>query len=434
MPNYRFVLAIVIFIFACDWSEAQSLKIEISSSWGGLGTPSQSSLLIVGENGRYKAAGATVSRKSVEALLSALEEPVVMKPSIANCGIDSTWLDSNYEGALQDYTHRKLGKLSAKQIDLFKIHFTDLQNAQNSFAQLYEHWHTDDVPRLSVTITRGTSQQSIQSDSQYPFMLPWVGAGEGRGGYNCRISRAVAAIVPKGFSNRGRLSLSKSFRWRLAEQTMRSIEDQWNTLNTENLVGNQVAPVFVHYSPLKSAVGCISSVDVDYCGWNATLIDPTLPMNFVVGLSLPYRDKKHLTGIDTFLKALPKYSELVMSVPWLATYAQRHPDTTFQLRYVLDRSLSVKAQSSLEKDLREHGKGDMAAYVSRSARESAFLEVDCGRGCWSRVVVLPNRDLLLWHFKGDAVLGFPAKDLQSWEYYNWRSAGAIVKPDGTLEE
>src|SRR5262249_8610855 len=116
------------------------------------------------------------------------------------------------------------------------------------------------------------------------------------------------------------------------------------------------------------------------------------------------------------------------------TYVKQHADAKFELRYVQNRSLSVKAESSLEKDLREHGKAEMAAYISQNAQASAFLEVGCGASCWSRIVVLPNRDVLLWHFQGDSVLGFSKKDLETWEYYNWSSTGTTVKPDGTLSK
>jgi hypothetical protein len=49
-------------------------------------------------------------------------------------------------------------------------------------------------------------------------------------------------------------------------------------------------------------------------------------------------------------------------------------------------------------------------------------------------VVLPNRDVLLWHFKGNSVLGFHGEALDSWDYYGWRSTGATVRPDGTLSK
>lgn len=111
---------------------------------------------------------------------------------------------------------------------------------------------------------------------------------------------------------------------------------------------------------------------------------------------------------------------------------QTRPETTFELRYVDGRSLSPKAQTSLIEDLRTHGKKELAEVVSQKAADSAFIEINAGSGCWSRVIVLPTKDVLLWHLKCDSVLGFAAKDFDTWDYYGWRSTGMLVKPDGML--
>src|SRR5271157_1440031 len=432
--GFRWALLTVLFLFCASCSVAQVTRIEIQSSWGGLGTPSESDLVITGVGGKYKADGRKVESKAVDALLAALNEPPLEQPSLENCGIDQNWLNSNYQAALHDHTHRKLRELSASQVQLFGDHFADLKQAEAAFAGLFKHWHTDDYPRMSVTVAVGGKSFGAQSNSQYPFMLPWVGLDKPRGGYNCHISRTVAALVPKKFSNRERLIPGESFRWRLTDEVMDEIKDQWNLLDTEHLVGEQVAPVLALYSPTKSAVSCISSIDVDYCGWNAELKSSTLPSSLVVGVSLPYRNKNQLSGVQAFLQQLPTYAALVKSVPWLSAYSREHPEAVFELRYVADRSLSTKAESSLEKDLREHGKGALADVVSQNAQASAFLEVNGGSGCWSRLVVLPNRDVLLWHFQCDKVLGFQSEIFESWDYYGWRSVGATVKPDGTLSK
>jgi len=430
--KYRLALAAGIYFFGSSHSAGQVVRIKITSSWGGLGAPSHGDFLISGKGGRYSADGKTVQSKAVEALLAALDEPQVREPSISNCGIDQAWLDSNYEAALRDQTHRKLHELSPKQIELFKTHFADLNHAQEAFAGLFKSWHTDDYPKMSVTVTIDGKTSGVQSDSQSPFMLPWDGTDKVRGGYNCHISQSIAALLPKKFLNRERLMPGESFRWELTAEVMQTIQEQWNMLDTENLVGNEVAPVFARYSPVKSAVSCLGSIDVDYCGWNATLTGSTLPSNMVIGVSLPFQNKKKLTGVQSFLAQLPRYAELVQSVPWLSAYMKDHHDTIFELRYVVDRSLSSKAQASLEEDLRKHGNGELADVISEHARDSAFLEIDCGSGCWSRAVVLPNRNVLLWHFKGDSVLGYSERELNSWEYYGWRSTGVVVTPDGIL--
>jgi hypothetical protein len=430
----RWALVIVFILFSASNSVAQVTRIEIRSSWDGLGIPSKSDLVITGAGGKYEANGKAVEPKAVNAHLAALDEPPMEQPSLENCGVDQNWLNSNYQAALQDYTHRKLHELSLSQVQLFENHFADPKQAEIAFAGLFKNWHTDDYPIVSVTVSESGRNFGVQSKSQYPFMLPWVGVDKQRGGYNCHIGSAVATLVSKNFSNRERLIPGESFRWRLTDKVMDEIEDQWNLLDTEHLVGEQLAPVLALYSPTKSAVTCISSIDVDYCGWNATLKSSTLPSNLIVGVSLPYRNKNQLRGVQTFLRQVPTYVALVQSVPWLSAYMRDHPEATFELRYVADRSLSSKAQSSLEKDLRQHGKSELAVTVSQNALTSAFLEVDCGSGCWARAVVLANRDVLLWHFKGKSVLGFHAEELDSWDYYGWRSTGTTVKPDGTLSK
>ena len=123
----------------------------------------------------------------------------------------------------------------------------------------------------------------------------------------------------------------------------------------------------------------------------------------------------------------------MLSVSWLTRYLAAHPEANAELRYVDGRSLSMKAQASLMKDLQEHGKPELADRIAHQGAESAFLEIDSGSRCWSRVIILPSKEMIIWHFQCDSVLGFPARDFETWDFYGWRSVGALVKEDGTLE-
>jgi hypothetical protein len=413
-------------------SGSETVRIEIKSSWGGLGKPTKGNIAITGIRGKYRSEDRKVNAKAVDSLLAALEQPVVDQPLLEGCGITERWLQANYTRGLEDYTHEKLKDLSPKQVELFKTRFTDVASAQVAFAELFKGWHTDDYPELSVTVDIGGEKFGVQSSSQHLFMLPWSGIDRPRGGYNCRISQAIAALLPEKFSNRERLVLNDRFRWELTEQIMRTDERQWNLLDTEFKVGPEVAPVFARFVPLKSAISNLSSIDLDGGeAWNAELRSNDLPSNLVVGISLRY-SKKKLIGAAQFLNQIPKYSDLILSVPWLSNYLQTHSEAIVELRYVDGRSLSPKAEASLTEDLRKHGKTELANVVSQRAATSAFIEVDAGSGCWSRAIVFPTKEVLLWHFKCDSALGFAAKNFDTWDYYDWRSTGALVKPDGTL--
>jgi hypothetical protein len=413
-------------------SAPEPLRIEIKSSWQGQGEPDARDLTITGKNNRYTTNGRRVDARAVQALIEALHEPVVDEPSLAQCGITQQWLLANYRQGLEDYTHEKIKNLSLKQVELFKEQFTVLAHAETAFSELFKTWHTDDYPEMSVTVFTAGRQFEIQSNSQKPFMLPWVGKDAHGGGYNCRISQAIAALLPSKFVNRERLTPNRYFRWNLTEQVMEKIKQRWNLLDTEFKIGRVVAPVFARYAPLKSEISYLSSIDVDgSLAWNAELRSKELPENMTLGISLRYYKKK-LSGVNQLLTRLPRYSNLALSVPWLASYLKAHPNASSELRYVNGRSLSVHAETSLTDDLRQHGKDGLAQTVSDQAADSAFLEINSGPGCWSRILVLPSKQVLIWHFKCDEVLGFPARELGTWDYLGWRSTGSLVQEDGTL--
>jgi hypothetical protein len=414
-------------------SEAEdAIRIEINSSWTGLGASRDNSITITGKGGKYSTDGGKVNAIAVAELLSALADPIVEGPKLEGCGVDEAWLQKNYRAGLKDYIHRKIDSLSLKQVELFRSQFANVTNADTAFAELFKNWHTDDYPRLSVSVHHGQRQYGVQSTSQYPFMLPWVGLDGPRGGYNCRISRALANVIPKDFPNRNRLVVGQAFRLELTEQIMDSIRHDWDLLDTENKVGPQVAPVFVRFKPIESAISNVSSIDLNGTqAWNAKLRSSEFPSNLIFGVSLSYRGKG-LNGVDTLLTQVPKYARLVLSVPWLNKYLEDHPDTTFELRYVDGRSLSSQAEKEFAEDMRKHNKAALADAASRQSTEDAFLEINSGQRCWSRAIVLPTKEVLLWHFKCDSVMGLPAKDFDAWDFYGWRSTGTIIGLDGKI--
>jgi len=385
-------------------------------------------MVITGATCHYVSYNGKVNSVAVEELLAAMDAPPVERPSLSECGIGA-WLETNFARGLKDSTHRKLSSFSAEQIDLFKAQFT----SEGTFDALFGGGHTDDYPKLSVTVVDGSRTFGVETDSQNTFMLPWSGIDRARGGYSCRLSRAIFTLLPKGFTNRDRLVVGNGFRGELAEQAMNRIRPDWNTLDAQHLVGPDIAPIMARFNPIQSEVSGLNSIDLDGReSWNAMLTSHDLPPNLHVGVSLLYR-WNHLDGVSAFLTRVPIYTSLVLSVPWLRKYLETVPGTTFELRYVNGQSLSPQATNDLAGDLRLHGKAALAEIVERDAPNSAFLEINGRNGCWSRVLVLPDRELLLWHFQGDSVLGFTAKQFATWDYYGWRSAGTLINSDGQIE-
>jgi hypothetical protein len=429
----RWTLALLIgFALTNSALADETVRIEVQSSWTGLGSPASNRLVITGANRAYKADGQKVHSPAVTELLASLEAPGVERPSLDSCGVTESWLADNYASALTDYTHRKTTGLSSEQVQLFRSHFVSSSTARAAFENLFKNFHTDDYPEISVVVSKGGRAFSVHSESQYPFMLPWSATTPSAGGYSCRISRAIAALVGKHFPNAGRLVLSAGFRWNLASEVMSSIRDKWDLLDTESKVGNVISPILERFTLVKSAVSILSSIDLNGGqSWNAKLRSSQLPPNLLIGVSMFYRNRE-LPGVDTFLSRFPQYSNLVLSVPWLQKYLLERPEVTVELRYVNGQSLSPKALESLIADLVKHGKPQLADKVSAETLRCAFLEIDSGAAGWSRAVVLPSKEVLLWHFQGTSVLGFSAEGLESWDYFGWRSTATLVTPDGEI--
>jgi hypothetical protein len=412
----------------------ENVEIRIESKWGGLGTPARELLDITGQSGSFKSNGQKVNTSKVAELLAAIEEPPISQPSLDECAVNRRWRESNYAVALQNLTHRRIGQMSAEEVELFKAHFVEAKYADLLFTELLKSWHTDDYPQISVTAKSASNEYGVRSESQNAFMLPWVGFDKPRGGYSCRISQAIAALLPKDFPNRTRLSSGIGFRQSLAESAMSSIRPEWNMLDTEFRLGPQIAPIKSKFTLVRSEISNLSSIDLDGTeSWNAILRQSDLPPNLSIGVSLPYRHRK-ITGTEELIVKAPSYAQLVLSVSWLKQYLEEHRAASAELRYVNGRSLSPQATDSLTADLNTHSKTGLAHAVAEGSSSAAFLEINDGSGCWSRLVVLSSRDSLLWHFKCDTVLGFAADQFHTWDYYGWRSSGTLIAPDKTVKK
>ena len=331
-------------------------------------------------------------------------------------------------------------EVTPNQITFFRSRFTDVPLVQQAFEADYASFHTDDYPAMNVSILRdGKKDVLLHSESQNPFMLPWEVEGERKfTTFNCHISQAVAALLPVGTTNRGRLVVKDYSRWELIDWVMRRIENDWNMLDTRERIGQDLAAIEARFTLSRSEIAGLESIDVgDWKrgergeSWNAELQEKGLPPNMRLGVSLPYKDGR-LIGANAFLARIQDYEALVLSVPWLTQYMKREPHSVVELRYVNDQSLSRKALSALAEDLRGHGKSELAERVLRESSKSALLVIDGSAGVWSMWVVFPNQEMLLWYFEGDDVFQWKGAQFSSWDHYGWRGTATVVGPNGTI--
>jgi hypothetical protein len=213
---------------------------------------------------------------------------------------------------------------------------------------------------------------------------------------------------------------------------MSSIRHDWDLLDTENRVGQELGPVFAHFIVLESQISSLSSIDLDGDqAWNAKLAMQSLPSNFAIGASLRYRGKP-LGGVDSLLVDAPRYAAVALSVPWLRKYVENNSQVRVEMRYVDGRSISPKAIEGLREDMKGHGREALLRVVSEHLAESVFLEVQDQPDCWSRSIVLPNSDTILWQFQCNSPLQFPAASFKTWDCYGWRCTGTLIAADGRI--
>ncbi len=364
----------------------------------------------------------------------------IQTPNLENLGITELWLQAFSESALPE----RLKKSHQSEKDLFLTSFRDIKLVEKLLPEILRGGWTDDYPDFELQIqNKDGSLVTISSSRQNIFMIPFVinENAETRFSYNANLSRAIAALLPEKFTNRERLS-GEQLSNRIAERVMLEIEEKFNRLETKNKIGTELKQLEERYTLKKTAINGISSVDVgtlDYSTekfprWNAELHRNDLPQNIIIGISLPYENNK-LTNFNLFLSKIDSLVDLALSVPWFSKYLLEHPDTTMEIRFVTDRSMSPKAVGYFLETLKELGAKDFAAKVQGQLPESVFLEVSEKDG-WSRWVVLPDRKMILFDFQGDKVLRWGLESFESHTRYDtkyWHMTGALISPNGEIE-
>jgi hypothetical protein len=419
-------------------SEVES--IEIKSAWNGLGPFSESKLSVRQQDEKFFAGGKPISSALVENLLRELKA-AADAPTLEAIGITEEWLQANAESALP----KSLKESDQSEKNLFLDSFRNIGLIEKLLPAILGGGWTDDYPQFELRVRmKDGSTIRVGSSRQNALMVPLaiVESGSvGRLSYNAGLSRAIASLLPRKFTNRERLS-GEGLPAVVARKVMGEIEEQLRLLETRNKLGAELGQLEGRYTLKKTAINGISSFDVgtlDYSTekfprWNAELHRNDLPPNVLIGVSLPYENHK-LTNFDVFLGKIDAVVGLAMSVPWLSKYLAEHPETKMEIRFVTDRSMSQLAVHNFSQIMKDLGAEDFATRVQPLLAESAFLQFD-EKGGWSRWVVLPGGEMVLFDFRGDKVLNWRQEDLTTHNRYDtkdWYATRLMISPSGDIE-
>jgi hypothetical protein len=179
------------------------VSITIHSKWVGLGGAKESVATVMQLRGQCYVNGKVVESKLVEDLLRELAAPAEA-PSLANIGIDQTWLDKNagpaYAGHANDRPKVDKGKFLAS--------YRNLSLVESLTPNLLREGWTDDYPTIEVKIQKGNDAPIVlTSKHQNVFMIPFdISQGKtARTSYNAKLAQAIVALLPANFTNRDRL-------------------------------------------------------------------------------------------------------------------------------------------------------------------------------------------------------------------------------------
>ncbi len=181
--------------------------IHIAAAWDTIGDRKESQVTVVIEDGHAKRGADDVPIALVQNLLTALDEPPMARPALANLGITSAWLAAQSNDALKAYDAGPPERTKQQEAN-FLAQFENLKNAtqwmneQNSGQMI----RTDDYPEEDVELAwPDGSTYKLSSSSQSVFMIPWKTGPAQATNFNAGISRAIAALLPNDTLNRYRL-------------------------------------------------------------------------------------------------------------------------------------------------------------------------------------------------------------------------------------
>ena len=167
--------------------------------------------------------------------------------------------------------------------------------------------------------------------------------------------------------------------------------------------------------------------------WEIKLKRKKSNSNVFIAVALQY-DSGKVSDTNEMLKKINNYYKLFQSVSWLSEKIQIDTTIKIELHFTKGLSFSYKAQTSFLSDLSLFNDGDerMMEELLPQLTQSVFLEITEGDGKYSRWIVLPNKEMILWHYKGDTVLDFNLETIKYGNYYGHKSVFLRVTPEGKI--
>ena len=389
------------------------------------GEPGETKVTVTSRNGAFvRDDGTVVPVEQVEALLDALALPPITSFAFSRTGIDRAWLQSRLasaEGALGPAISLPAARSA---FDAMYLNPSAMQQWMDSPAYKKANELTLGTPTMRnsrITVVAGARTIEVAESGEIgPYLVPFT-ITEGANNtytYDPAISRAVAALLPQGATNRAML-LADALPSRWAEQVAESAG-----------VSAAIARTAVSQPEMQSIAASLgltlyAMILGDQSSWQGLVARTSLPR-----LHYAFKEKRTSTlAFRTELLEARATIDRVARVPWLEAGFKREPQ---DVRIGRDRKLNEGAIAAF----RYMGRTQAADALARSGPDTPFVTIHPG-GDYSRWLLLSNGDMVLLDFSGHAAFPFG----RQW-YINQPQvvgpnpdeylAGVIVHPSATV--
>ncbi|MHA1930645.1 MAG: hypothetical protein ACTSV2_18905 [Candidatus Thorarchaeota archaeon] len=413
------------------------VRITIKSELTGW-TPKVSELEITKtEDGYLDSTGRLIPDNYIVELLEIINEAIIPElVDFSTLGISQDWL-----GKLLDQVVVKKNEewpLTSSQIEVWTRSWNDPNLILSALKKHYAGSWTSDCPEILIRIEMDDGEHiSIRSTAQQAFMIPWKITRNDveTQTYNVRLSKSISKLLPTDFANLERLS-EKPLEYWLQFYFGFEIGDELSLTGLKDALGDGLLPITDLFTIVKcyDLNSSISSIDLDGAvAWNAELHHSSWPNNLNLGIHIEYSD---ISSIDLtpLLENYQRFVNLFLKSEWLVKFITNCVNCDVEIRFVNNQSLAPKAIESILEDMRDNGKESLALELQEVMNECTFFTLgEEGNNVYSRLIILPDKRVLLWHFKGDYVLHWKATDFSHWDYYGHRSVCVLISPSGDLE-
>lgn len=425
--------------------------IVIDSAWTGLSfEPVPATRVVIrNQDGVYMRDGDPIAPSSVDALVSAMTARVARTPTLSSLGITKAWLDARVNGVADSLRQFQIApeRTAPNQKALFKATFTRPDAVAALLDDLFECGHTDDYPSIMVTVSFANgAERTAESSSQCALMLPWQVEGRLLRSFNANLPLAVAALMPRGSTNLGRLS-DDQLAAEVADRVMGSIEGQLDLLDIEARAPGVLERLRSRYVVERAEINQYHSTtfgtewdlppEQRETNLHATLRRARLRDRIATELVLQLEPGR-APDVDRFLTAAAEYEKRALAVPWLRTY-MKNGSIELRIEYVHHQSLGDKALRIFTADMTALNKRSVAAEVAEDGARAVLLYL-VPRGQFSTWVLLSDNRMILWRQFGGAPAGVEWESggprggpCSAYSDPGWTCVGAIVTPEGAVQ-